>query len=80
MDLQHHRQRVGMAASSGLGIEELDVAFRILLWNQASARSRNDSRRVLRFLPWYSKSEKWVVLLNSPSHKALARFTLLCHN
>jgi len=51
VDSQHHRQRIGMAAPSGLGIEELDAPSSFCQGIRPAARSGNNSRRVLRFLP-----------------------------
>ena len=81
VDSQHGGQRVGMAAPSGLGVEGANAVLHNCQGIRPSIRSRNTFRGVLRFLPWYSRSEKVDWSIEFPFlYKSFHRFTLLCHN
>ena len=56
VDPQHDRQRIGPPSLARSWVEGADAFLQQLPRDEWSIRSRNISRGVFRFLPWYSRS------------------------
>ena len=90
MDSQHDGQRVGLSPPSGLGVEGADAVLRVGPRDQAVHPLQEHLRRVLRFLPWYSRacprprpgwSEKvgWSICLNPPTTRLVNPYYATSH-
>ena len=76
---QHHGQRIGLPSLPALGYTGLIRSSRRCQGIRPSIRSRNSSRRVLRFLPWKSSSANVGWSITTYPQQASAYPTVLCH-